>query len=136
MLEPVVWFEAVDLPLAGPSESLTSLSQRAKGKKPGRKAHAYGPATHDDDEDESSVDEAEDESSSSSEDDDDDDDDDDRIAGTSSANAWAQGKEARQTALACCHITHNGLHFLAPIRRESAWFQKHCAQVFLVCDRG
>jgi hypothetical protein len=104
-VDPVIWFEAIEDVNAGASNGKIACKQRKSTKR----RDSYTVTSDEEDQD----------SSDSSEDDDNDVDAQaewDDAAGPSSSSAAAAISAGN--SYACCHITHNSLHFLVPVRRE------------------
>ncbi|KAK9895741.1 clathrin adaptor, mu subunit [Cystobasidium minutum MCA 4210] len=123
VIDPIIWFEAFeDLSRRRGHASTSQNGGMGKGK--GKARGRLNSYTVSDDEDE----ETDSEEEEDSEDDDDDEDED-----VATGNAWASTSSARTdektngstktsskigTSYGCCHISHNNLSFLVPVRRD------------------
>lgn len=133
-IDSIIWFEAFE-DLSSKSKHAASGSRNGAGRRRsngGRgRLNSY---TISDDEDDSA--------SEDSEDDEDEESDEDDIE---SGNAWASTSKSKTedtaipatstppkigTSYGCCHISHNNLYFLVPMRRDCEHATFHCA----TCD--
>lgn len=136
-LDPIIWFEAFE-DLSSRRSAANNGGNGSNGVRRGNKTRARQNSYTISDEDEDDDGSDEDDSDNDEEDEDDedvDDDDDDNDQEGIAHNAWASTSQIKigdmssssnngqatakmSTSYGCCHISHNNLYFLVPMRKD------------------